>query len=307
MYNKKNSVTNSKYWKYIDKKNFGNTGLLNSMKILFENFFNIKIIKKKNYNNNNEKNSYLKSKNVIKVRNFYLMVEIINFLKKFKISSNQKKIFRLIKMHDKIFYKQSLFVNNHGGIGYNNSLLIYIFFNHLKLDMILESGVWKGYTTFLFDKYPKKIKKISFDINLKHLEYVSKKTKYIEDDIINYNFGKINNFSKTLAFFDDHVSQYDRLKFSDKLKISFIIFDDDVEFSAVHSDGWPSIPTLSMIISPLKIKKFSWKSINKNAHADFRNMKFGKILNKYTYVKAPNISRITGYYEQSPMSFLIRK
>ena len=90
--------------------------------------------------------------------------------------------------------------------------------NHLNLDLILESGVWKGYTTLLFDQYIKKTKKISFDINFENLQYKSHSTEYVEDDIENYKFRERKNFSNTLAFFDDHISQYDRLSFTNKKK-----------------------------------------------------------------------------------------
>ena len=120
-------------------------------------------------------------------------------------------------------------------------------------------------------------------------------------------FEKNKKFKKVLAFYDDHVSQYDRLKFSLEKNFSYLIFDDDLEFSAIHSDGWPSLPTLSMISSKFKLKKFQWDSINKNAKANLNQFKFDNIIKEYRYVKVPNISKITGYYDQPQMSFLIKK
>ena len=224
---------------------------------------------KKNFNNAFENISYLKSKNIIELRNKKLSDVILNFLLKLKVKSNKIKILKLIKNHDKFFYNQKNLKNNYGGIGYNNSLFIYVFLNHLNLDLILESGVWKGYTTLLFDQYIKKTKKISFDINFENLQYKSHSTEYVEDDIENYKFRERKNFSNTLAFFEDHISQYDRLSFANKKKIKYLIFDDDINLSAVHSDGWPAIPTISMVVDKSNIKKFDWKSINKDASANF--------------------------------------
>jgi hypothetical protein len=305
MFNKKYSVTQSKYWKYKNDNDHFN--IINFLKEILENIFDIKIIKKKNFNNSFENISYLKSKKIINMRNKELSVIILKFLLQIKVNSDKNKILKLIKLHDNFFYNQKQLRNNYGGIGYNNSLFIYIFYNHLELNLILESGVWKGFTTLLFDQYVKKIKKISFDINFENLKYKSKKTEYVEHDIEKYNFEKNRNFSKTLAFFDDHVSQYDRLLFANKKKIKYLIFDDDINLSAVHSDGWPSIPTISMLINKNNIKKFNWKSIDKNASANFPNKKFNNIVKNYFYVKPPNISNITGYYQQTPMGFLIRK
>lgn len=305
MFNKKYSVTQSKYWKYKNDNN--NFNLIIFFKEIIENTFDIKIVKKKNFNNSFENTSYPKSKKIINMRNKELSIIILKFLSNLKVKSNKNKILKLIKLHDNFFYGQKKLKNNYGGIGYNNSLFIYIFYNHLKLNLILESGVWKGFTTLLFEQYPKKIKKISFDINFENLQYQSQKTEYVEYDIEKYNFEKNRNFSKTLAFFDDHISQYDRLLFANKKKIKYVIFDDDVNLSAVHSDGWPSIPTISMLVNKNNIKKFSWRSTNKYASANFSNKKFKNIIKNYFYIRPPNISNITGYYQQTPMGFLIRK
>jgi len=303
---KKNNVTKSKYWEYKNEK-IKNNILINFIKTFLENIFGIKIVKKKNFNNSFEISSYPKSKNLIKVRNYYLQKKIQKFLEELKLPTNKSKILNLIIKHDKIFYKKNFIENNYGGMGFNNSLFIFIFLCHLDIDLIIESGVWKGYSTYLFDKYPKKIKKVLFDISFDELKYISKSAEYCEFDITKYEFKKIKKFKKVLAFYDDHVSQYDRLKLSFEKNFSYLIFDDDLEFSAIHSDGWPSLPTLSMISSKFKLKKFEWNSINKNATANLKMFRFESILKKYRYVKAPNISKITGYYNQPQMSFLIKK
>lgn len=307
MFKRKSHVSKSSYWHYVNNNESNLIKLVDLLKNFIEKIFDIKIIKKKNFNNNFETQSYIKSKKIIEFRNKNLSTEIYNFLKKLKISSNKKKISDMIKSHDNFFYNRNQSLNNYGGIGYNNSLLIYVFYKHLNLDLIIESGVWKGYTTLLFDQYSKKINKISFDINFDRLEYKSSKTKYIEYDITNYNFDKNINFNKTLAFFDDHVSQYDRLIFSNELKIKYLIFDDDLNFSAIHSDGWPSLPTISMISDLSKFKKFKWVSVNKEAVVNMNKIKLKNILKNFCYVKSPNITYLTGYYQQTPMAFLIRK
>lgn len=301
------NVTISKYWSYksLDKVNFN---LINQIKLLIENFFKIKISKLKNFNNSFEKTSFLKSKNLIILRNKYLIKELTIFLKKLKIKTNNNYLNQLINKHDQIFYKDHIIKNNYGGMGYNSSLFLYVFINHLEIDLICESGVWKGYTTFLFDNYKRKnIKKISFDIDFSNKEYNSKKTSYFKYDISKYDVSKLRRYKKILAFFDDHVSQYDRLLFSKTNKFKYIVFDDDLELTSVHSDGWPSIPTIAMISSKTNIKKFEWQSIFKQGKAriDIKKMKY--ILKDYIYVKSHNISHITGYYNQPQMGFLIKK
>ena len=186
-------------------------------------------------------------------------------------------------------------------------MFLFIFINSIDLKTIIESGIWQGYTTFLFDQYYKKIKKISFDINFERIIYKSKNFEYCNHDITNYNFDKKLVPNKTFSFFDDHVSQIDRLNLVDQLKIKYIVFDDDLDYHAIHSDGWPSIPTIAMLNSKNKYKSFAWKYTNRNAHSKIKINKENNILRKFFYITAPNVSRITGYYHQPPMSFLVRK
>ena len=94
---------------------------------------------------------------------------------------------------------------------------------------------------------------------------------------------------------------------SQKLGIPFIIFDDDLTYEAIHSDGWPALPTISMIKESKLIKKFRWHNYGRTAKAHLK-MRVNKIkLNDYIISKVPNISNITGYYVQSPMTFLRKK
>ena len=85
----------------------------------------------------------------------------------------------------------------------------------LKPTVIIESGVFAGQSTWLIEKFSENSKIYCFDINLSNLKYKSKKAKYFEKDLSEYNWSKINK-SKTLIFFDDHVNFYERLIFSKK-------------------------------------------------------------------------------------------
>jgi hypothetical protein len=301
-------TTNSKYWFFNHKKNlaFSYNFLLFIKKIL-EKLFKIKILKSTNKINHYETSSYPISLSIIHDRNFLLIKEINNFLRLLKFRPNNKKINKLITQHDNIFYKKNPIKNNSGGIGYNNSLFLYIFTNFINVDLIIESGVWQGYTTYIFDQNLKNKKKICFDINFSKLIYKSKKAEYCNYDIESHKFNKKYNLKNSLAFFDDHVSQVDRFLFSHKLKIPYMVFDDDVSFLTAHSDGWPSIPTISILKSKNKILNFKWKSLDKIGLARLNSKIYTKVINKYLYVQTPYIGRITGYHLQPPMSFLIKK
>ena len=97
---------------------------------------------------------------------------------------------------------------------------------------------------------------------------------------------------------------------SDKLDAKYIVFDDDICHSSIHSDGWPSYPTIKMCLEKIDYGIFKWKTLGKVAKGKqmkFDFAKFVKKINKYYYVRTQNISDITGYYQQPCMSFLIKK
>ena len=155
---KKKYISEIKYWRYKTGASSKNSFIL-YLKNIIENIFNIKISRKTNFLNFNEISSRPISKNLIDLRNQLLINQIKKFLKSLNIDSSEKKIPNLIKKHDKVFYIKNPIKNNYGGIGFNNSLFLFVFINSVNLKTIIESGVWQGYTTFLFDQYYKKIKK----------------------------------------------------------------------------------------------------------------------------------------------------
>ena len=103
----------------------------------------------------------------------------------------------------------------------------------------------KGFTTYLIDAATHNDCKIFiYDINFENNMFNSKKATYVNIDITN----KIPLIKKkTVALWDDHTSQMDRLKFLQKYHIQYNFFDDDLSFLNIHSDGWPPIPTISAL------------------------------------------------------------
>jgi hypothetical protein len=55
------------------------------------------------------------------------------------------------------------------------------------------------------------------------------------------------------------------------------------------------------------IKKFNWVHVGRSAKGSYKNKFDKKLLNNYYFSTAPNISRITGYHFQSPMTFIVKK
>ena len=71
--------------------------------------------------------------------------------------------------------------------------LVYIFLNKIKPKFVVESGIYKGQTTWLIEKTLPKAKILAIDINLESRTYISKSknVKYSNIDFSSHNFEKI--------------------------------------------------------------------------------------------------------------------
>ncbi len=97
----------------------------------------------------------------------------------------------------------------------------------IKPKYIIESGVWKGQTTWLIKKVLKNPEVFSIDIDLSNREVIYDEVNYLNKDITKYNWNKLDK-NKTLIIFDDHVCFSKRLNFLKKNKFKHIIFDDNL-------------------------------------------------------------------------------
>ena len=76
--------------------------------------------------------------------------------------------------------------------------------------MVIESGVFKGQSTWLIEKTLPNCKILSIDIDLSKREYISKRAEYSNIDFKDQDFSNIPD--DTLVFFDDHVNHLERLQ-----------------------------------------------------------------------------------------------
>jgi len=264
------------------------------------------LLKRKVKEKSIEERSYT-SQNLKDLRNQKLADFISKYFKKNNVSFEFGDVLESINKYDEAL-KNLIIKNNNGGMGYNNGLITFIIFRLISPAVSLESGVWKGFTTYIIDKATDYTSEIySFDINLGNLEYRSKKSTYFEGDIEeNINFLYKKNID--IALFDDHVSHYDRISFGLKTNIDFMIADDDLSVFQIHSDGWPPITTASMIFDYENIPhKFNWVNNGKFGEADIERLNYKAITNSYIRIPYPDLFEFTGYLNASSSSFLINK
>ena len=102
---------------------------------------------------------------------------------------------------------------------------LYYFLKKIRPKFIIESGVFKGQTSWLIENVLPNSKILSIDPDLSKREYISKKIKYSQVDFKYQDFKNIPKNS--LVFFDDHQNQIERLMQSKWFGIKNVIFDDN--------------------------------------------------------------------------------
>ena len=127
----------------------------------------------------------------------------------------------------KNLYKERPIKKNIHGMRFQHMLATYFILKKLRPSFVIESGVYKGQSTWLIENTLPDCKILSIDINLSHREYISKKAKYSNIDFKNHDFSNIPK--DTLVFLDDHVNHYERLLQAKFFNIKNIILEDNYQ------------------------------------------------------------------------------
>ena len=122
-------------------------------------------------------------------------------------------------------YEERPIKNNVGGMRFNHAFALYFILKKIKPDLVIESGVFKGQSTWLIEKTLPNTKLICLDTDLSKRVYVSKKAYYSNLDFRYHDFSKIPE--NALVLFDDHVNHIERIKDANYFKIKNIILEDN--------------------------------------------------------------------------------
>jgi hypothetical protein len=135
-----------------------------------------------------------------------------------------------------------------GGCGFNAGLELFVTARQLNPALLIESGVYRGFTTWVLRQAVPRAKIVSFDIDLSRLRRREAGVEYVEADISTYDFRALPTVN-ALCFFDDHVSQALRIDQARLWGFRNLIFDDNLPAHALHGDGFPPFPTVDMVFS----------------------------------------------------------
>ena len=122
-------------------------------------------------------------------------------------------------------YKKRPIKTNHHGMMFPHMFATYFILKKFNPSFVIESGVYKGQSTWLIESTLPNCDLLSIDIDLTKRQYISKKANYSNKDFKLHDFSSIPK--NTLVFFDDHVSHYERLQQAKFFNIKSIILEDN--------------------------------------------------------------------------------
>ena len=168
--------------------------------------------------------------------------------------------------------------NNQGGVGLNHSFALFCILQENNPSLVVESGVFKGQSTYIIESSLPKSNIISLDVNFDNLEYRSKNAEYLNTDFNSVDWSKYD-LKDSICFFDDHQNSLERLKEMKWWGFKKSIFEDNYpanegDFYSLkqikNRSGHENIQ-LSKDYKPKKIKQKIKRKIEE------------KVLNKYYY------------------------
>ena len=116
--------------------------------------------------------------------------------------------------------------DNKGGMQLNHSYACFCILKLLKPSVIIESGVWKGASTWLLQSVLPNAKLYCLDPVLSNIQYKSPTAEYRSTDFLDCDWTNIDAMS-TLCIFDDHQSALHRCLHMKWWGLKYALFEDN--------------------------------------------------------------------------------
>jgi hypothetical protein len=134
----------------------------------------------------------------------------------------------------------------HGGAGFNGALQLFCLARAVDPDVIVESGVFRGFTTWVLRRAVPRARLLCFD-PAPRLQYRNEDAFYSRRDWSLHDFVGLD-LARGLAFFDDHMPQARRIVEARERGFVHVALDDDAPAHRIHTHGGPAHPTLQMVL-----------------------------------------------------------
>ena len=192
-------------------------------------------------------------------------------------------------------------VQLHGGSGFNGGLLLFVLARVLNPEVVIESGVFRGFTTWVLRKACPNAKIYCFDLTFHSLMYRDKDATYVDHDWSQFAFaaGELN---KSLCFFDDHVDQWRRIEEAKARDADCVIFDDSFPSHKIHCEMSLAIPSAAFLLEESLTDKsrIEWRAGNGDWDYCFDAVRAARVRSLcQNIVQLPSLCDQTGYQPAS--------
>ncbi|MGE5147159.1 MAG: hypothetical protein ACM3N5_10440, partial [Candidatus Eiseniibacteriota bacterium] len=144
-------------------------------------------------------------------------------------------------------YPKRPIADNSGGSGFNDSLWLFTTARLLAPALLVESGVYKGQSSWLLRQAAPDAKLHAIDLDLAQRGWQDGAIAYHQGDWSELDL-RAPAHGNALCFFDDHVSQARRIREAHARGFRTLLFGDDVAAETLYATGRPPLPTVSMIL-----------------------------------------------------------
>ena len=155
-----------------------------------------------------------------------------------------------IRLFEDVYHSRPI-LDNAGGMGFDHSWATWHILKMLQPTLIIESGVWKGHSTWLIEKACPEATIVCFEPNQGRIQFKSRNAEYHSHDFNEHDWEKFDT-NEGLCFFDDHQNSYTRLMQMKWFGFSRAIFEDNPEpgdgdfYSINHVLAGTGAPSLQM-------------------------------------------------------------
>lgn len=123
-------------------------------------------------------------------------------------------------------YRSRPLPTNPGGMGFNHSFATWFLLRVLRPEVVVESGVWRGHSTWLIETAVPQARLFCFDPRPERRVYTSPQATYVTEDFSQHDWSRINT-EDAVVFCDDHQNCYERLKAGAWFGFRHFIFEDN--------------------------------------------------------------------------------